>query len=156
MYGIGKKVYNGVKENKKMYRKIAVLMEFIVIVFVVFTQYEYWLTQPTWEMEEIQNAEYNLKLTAKDLKEGQYEKIVDTTKFQTVEDSSIVKETGLDIVNTKYTKEFSEWSGYTTGKEGYTSIYAVGKDQYNKYIKQLGLSYDDMKDKAILCQLPRP
>ena len=92
-----KRAYANIQESKNMYSKIAVLMEFIVIVFVVFTQYNYWLTRPTNEMEYAQNAEYNLELTVKDLKEGQYEKIVETTKFDGVEDSSIVKETGFDI-----------------------------------------------------------
>ena len=147
-----RRVYENLKADKKMYRKIAVLVEFMVIVFMVLTQYEYWLTRPTYDMEKAQNAEYNLRIRVNELQDGQYEQLVYTTKFDEVKNSSIIKETSLEIADTRYTEEFRQWSGYDDGHKDYIDIYAIGRDQYDKYIKELGLSYDDIKDKAILCE----
>ena len=55
--------------------------------------------------------------------------------------------------NLKFNKELIEFlnlSNTEAEQNNCLSINVLGKEQYNKYIANLGLKYDEIKDKAIL------
>lgn len=77
--------------------------------------------------DELKVSEYNVYMSCSSFGDmDRYNKYISTTKLETIDEYTVFRALGY-----------------------YDNIYAVGEEQYNKYIKELGLNYEDIKEKGI-------
>ena len=106
---------------------------------------------------ELKVHEYNISLSSLnvDSKES-LNKLIETTKLDNIENYTILRKTGLNIENRRLNPEYIDFLNLKLNDEveknakEYINLYALGEEQYKKYIKELGLNYDEVKDKGIL------
>lgn len=159
MFGIGGTVaYKNLKRNKKKYRTTVVSLIVSIMIFISVTS----LVQYGFEVSNItyKEVKYNLNISSgeqTETNEETYKLYQEIAKMEGVEKYSIARVVGLklDKRNLKYTeggKEYVEGFGNDSLEDeniAYTTIYALGEDEYKRYISDLGLSYDYAKDKII-------
>lgn len=152
IFGIGGEIsYKNLKRNKKKYRATVISIVVSSFVFIALSSF---ISMAFDAVDnELKISEYNITLTSSDYNEEMYKKYIETTKLDNIEECSVVRCIGFELENARYNKEYLEWiDGYMKVEDtNYIDVFAVGKEQYNKYIKSLGLNYDEIKDKAILC-----
>jgi putative ABC transport system permease protein len=103
---------------------------------------------------ELNLEDYNISLIINvEDNDELYKKAIETTKLDNIENYSIKRDDGITFLNPKYNQEYIDFLNLKLNEEKNQSnitISVVGKEQYEKYIKSLGLKYEDIKDKAIL------
>jgi putative ABC transport system permease protein len=158
IFGIGGEIsYKNLKRNKKKYRTTVISITVSTFVFIALS---YFMSLAFKELRNELNLEdYNVSLIINvENKDELYEKVIETTKLDNIENYSIKREDGIRLVNPKYNQEYIDFFEIQLNEDtNYSNITVsvVGKEQYEKYIKSLGLSYEKMKDKAILCDYVR-
>ena len=151
IFGIGGDIsYKNLKRNKRKYRTTVISIIVSVATFIALSSF---MNLAFLSVElDVKRQEYNLSLsihTSDD--EVVYNKIMETTKLEHITEYTILRNKGFNITNPKYSKEYLDAFNISEdAKEGYININVVGENAYKKYIKKLGLQYDDVKDKAIL------
>lgn len=152
VFGIGGEIsYKNLKRNKRKYRTTVISIVVSSFVFIALSSFMNMAFDAV--DNELKISEYNITLTSSDYNEEMYKKYIETTKLDNIEEYSVVRYIGFELKDAKYNKEYIEWIDSYMKLEGtnYIDVFAVGKYQYNKYIKSLGLNYDEIKNKAILC-----
>ena len=162
LFGIGGVIaYKNLKRNKKKYRTTVVSLVVSIMIFISVTSLvEYGFTLSNSTYKELQ---YNMNFYAnsrEETRKEQYNKLLEITKLDTVKEYSIQKVVSLqfDLSSLKIKTEAKD---YVENKlKGYyyqddenklvISMYALGKQEYERYIKDLGLEYEDAKDKLII------
>ncbi len=152
LFGIGGEIsYKNIKRNKKKYRTTVISLATSVFVFIGLSAF---MSMTYSEVrEELDYLEYNLALNTSSVTNENLNNFVNTTTFDNIEESSIIRSTNFNFQNVKYNKEYLNLTHIKEDdnlQEEYMSVYAMGKQEYQKYIKNLGLDYDNIKDKAIL------
>ena len=159
IFGIGGTVaYKNLKRNKKKYRTTVVSLIVSIMIFISVTS----LVQYGFEVSNItyKEVKYNISISRgeqTETEEETYKLYQEIAEMEGVEEYSIsrVLNLKLDKRNLKYTedgKEYVEGYGNDSLEDAniaYTTIYALGEDEYRRYIDDLGLSYDYAKDKVI-------
>ncbi len=150
IFGIGGEIsYKNLKRNKKKYRTTIISITVSVFVFIGLFSFMNMAYQEV--KEEIDLSEYNISLTSNNINSNNIDKFINTTTFDNIYDQSILRHTEFELTNAKYNQEYLKWTDTEyLNHENNIRIYAIGDYQYQKYIKSLGLNYDDVKDKAIL------
>ena len=158
IFGIGGEIsYKNLKRNKKKYRTTVISIVVSVFVFVALSSFMS-MAFDTVE-NELQISDYNVSLSSTsiyDASEEKYNKFIDTTKLDNIEDYTILRNVVFEYKNRRFNPEYIKWGDLDLDEKveneatEYFNIYTLGKEQYNKYIKTLGLNYDEIKDKAIL------
>ena len=152
------------KRSRKKYRTTVFSIFLSVVLFISISsviQYGFLLQSYAY-----QEMDYNLyaAIDNSDIsQEEQMQLYEKAAKEEGVEQSTIVKRQIYAITQGDYTKEARE----DMGEEYYDSemdkveegtilrVYSVPEDQYRDYLKEIGLSYDKTKDKAVLCDTQR-
>ena len=151
LFGMGGEIsFKNLKRNKKKYR--TTVISIIVSVFVFIALYSF-MSSAFDEIEnEFKVLEYNAEIHTKNIDDNNYEKFVATTTLDSIEDYTILRESGISYKDAKYNPEYVEWLNLKLKENtnSYLTFYSLGKAQYEKYVKSLGLDYDDIKDKGIL------
>ena len=126
LFGIGGEIsYKNLKRNKKKYRTTVISIIVSVSIFIALSSFMSMMFSAV--EDELKVSEYNVYMSCSPHGDmDRYNKFVSTTGHETVDEYTIFRALGY-----------------------YDDIYAVGEEQYSKYIKKLGLKYDDIKDKAI-------
>lgn len=151
IFGMGGEIsYKNLKRNKKKYRTTVISIIVSVCIFIALSSFMN-MAFDTVD-SELKISEYNISLYIRNYEEKNYDKYERTTKLDNIDNYTILRRV-VFYFKPNYSKEYIDW--YKIGEkfkiEGeYIAIYVLGKNQYNKYIKSLGLNYDDIKDKAIL------
>ena len=150
LFGIGGQIsYKNLKRNKKKYRTTVISIIVSVAVFIALTGF---MNSAFYALEDELNLfDYNLTVLVNE-KEG-FDKAVETTTLAGIKDYSIYRDDVYNIPSVKYNTEYLLKTRKTdTVKDNsfVLTIASIGEEQYNKYIKSLGLKYEDVKDKAIL------
>lgn len=149
-FGIGGEIsYKNLKRNKKKYRATVISITVSTFVFIALS---YFMSMAFDEIKnEINLKDYNLTLLVVGSKyDGQmYQKISDTTKLDNIKNYTLSKFTNCYIKNPKFTKEYTEFSNDVLANEGYIDVKSVNDEQFKEYVKNLGLSYENMKDKVV-------
>ncbi len=156
LFGIGGEIsYKNLKRNKKKYRTTVISIIVSVFVFIALSSF---MNMAFDSVEnELKIREYNISLSSTriDNKES-FNKYIDTTKLDNIEDYTILRQTGLNYKNRKLNKDYIDFLNLKLDdkiekdKTSYIDIYALGEEQYKKYLKELGLDYEKIKNKAIL------
>ncbi len=156
IFGVGGTIaYKNLKRNKKKYRTTVISLVVSIFIFISVTslvQYGFNISN-----QSFQNYKYNLMLSInKEMEnEEEYNLYKQIANNQNVKRYSITKFTSLtmDKNELKLSDEGKEYlSGYSSYEENetyYVTMVSVGNEEYNRYIKDLGLNYEDAKDKII-------
>lgn len=152
IFGIGGEIsYKNLKRNKSKYRTTVVSIIFSVFVFIALSTF----MRVAFDIVELdlQSRDYNLSLSAnfdeEDYKDY-YREFISTTRLDNINDYAIVKQDSIYIENPKINKRYLELADINEISGEYINIFTLGDYQYKKYIKSLGLDYEDVKDKGIL------
>lgn len=152
LFGIGGDIaYKNLKRNKKKYRTTVISIVVCVAVFIATSSFVD-LAFKTVKME-IAEQDYNISLrgNSKEIDDflGKLETI---SNFDNINKSTIQREFMISTSSLKYSKEFKEDRNlsYDNESDNYITVYSVGKDEYKRYIDEIGLKYNECKDKAIL------
>ncbi len=153
IFGIGGEIsYKNLKRNKKKYRTTVISIITSVFVFIGLSGFMNMAYSDA--REELDYLEYNLALTSNNITDENLNNFINTTTFDNIENSSIIRHVEFVFQNPKYSKEYLNWNNIKNLEEvkqkEYIQIYALGNTQYQKYIKQLGIDYENIKNKAIL------
>lgn len=156
VFGIGGEIsFKNLKRNRKKYRTTVVSLVVSVFVFIALSSFM------NIAFERVKNDlkifDHNLSLSASidDDDKGKLDKYLETTKLDNIEDYTVLRTAFLaGEGDKKYNPEYLKLTGQnkddTDRDYVYFSVCALGKEQYKKYIKSLGLEYDKIKDKAIM------
>ncbi len=155
-FGMGGEIsYKNLKRNKKKYRTTVISIVVSVFVFIALSSF---MSMAFDSVEnELKISEYNLALFTTTIQnEETLNKYLETAKLDNIENVTILREIGFDYQNRKLNPEYLEFlhkeldedTENTTGE--YIQLYTLGEEQYQKYIQELGLNYDEIKEKGIL------
>ena len=151
LFGIGGVIsFKNLKRNKKKYR--TTIISITVSTFVFIALYSFMELAFQNVNNELKVSDFNISLSTNAINDYSYSKFLKTVNLSGVEDYAILRNSELSFTGSHSSKEYLEYFG--TKKENDAeediTIFAIGQKQYNKYIKSLGLNYDDIKDKGIL------
>ena len=151
LFGIGGVIsFKNLKRNKKKYR--TTIISITVSTFVFIALYSFMELAFQNVNNELKVSDFNISLSTNAINDYSYSKFLKTVNLSGVEDYAILRNSELSFTGSHSSKEYLEYFG--TKKENDAeediTIFAIGKKQYDKYIKSLGLNYDDIKDKGIL------
>ena len=151
IFGMGGEIsFKNLKRNKKKYRTTVISIVVSVFVFIALSGFMGLAFQ---EVEnEIKVSDFNISLSAKINDKDDYNKFIGTVKLDGIEDYTLLRSSELFFIGTHYSNEYLDLLNIKQREqdEEYITVFAIGEEQYKKYIKSLGLNYDDIKDKAIL------
>lgn len=143
IFGVGGEIsYKNIKRNKKSYRTTIVSLTISVFVFIALTYFMNVFMDSI--NDEIGASEYNINYNLRTSEDSDVSsKVKQTVSLDNINNYSIIRSTNGVFNNPKYN---------INSKDISDDIYVVsiGEEQYKKYIKLLGLNYDDIKNKAIL------
>ena len=151
LFGIGGVIsFKNLKRNKKKYR--TTIISITVSTFVFIALYSFMELAFQNVNNELKVSDFNISLSTNAINDYSYNKFLKTVNLSGVEDYAILRNSELSFTGSHSSKEYLEYFGTKneSDAEGHITIFAIGKKQYDKYIKSLGLNYDDIKDKAIL------
>lgn len=155
LFGIGGEIaYKNLKRNKKKYRTTVVSIVVSVSIFIAmscFMNYAF-KTSSIYYTEK----EYNLTVYERG-DERSYDKLEQASKVEGIEKYSLQRIVRLDIPLKKF-KQTQKAKEMFYGSEELKNesleltieLVSLGKEEYARYIKELGLSYEKVKDKVIL------
>ena len=148
VYGIGGLIsYKNLKRNKKKYRTTVISIILSVAVFIVlnyFVSLSYSTITTMYKSDEY-NLHYSMNLNEN--KEEQKAKIKETILLDNIEEFSVIRSSNIIINKASYSNYYKT---NNLNSNGYLNINVLGKDTYLKYINELGLNYENVKDKGIL------
>ncbi len=151
LFGIGGVIsFKNLKRNKKKYR--TTIISITVSTFIFIALYSFMELAFQSVNNELKVSDFNISLTTNAINDYSYNKFLKTVNLSGVEDYAILRNSELSFTGSHSSKEYLEYFGTKkeSDAEEHITIFAIGKKQYDKYIKSLGLNYDDIKDKAIL------
>ena len=153
LFGMGGEIsYKNFKRNKKKYRTTVISIIVSVFVFIAlssFMEMAFAIVE-----NELKISEYNVIISSNypdnpDI----YNKYLTISKLYNIENFTILRPVGFNYENKKLNPEYINFLHLNVNEEDndeYIKIYTLGTSQYQKYIKKLGLNYDEVKDKGIL------
>lgn len=143
LFGIGGKIADkNLKRNKKKYRTTVISIVVSVSIFIAMSSFiDYAMNASSVYYN---NTSYNLYV--RDGVEDSYKEIA---KFSGVEEYSIVRLSNF-YVDTNTIKGNEDFRRGDESSQIPISIIALGDEEYRRYVNELGLNYNDAKDKAIL------
>lgn len=151
LFGIGGVIsFKNLKRNKKKYR--TTIISITVSTFVFIALYSFMVLSFQSVNNELKVSDFNISLTTNAINDYSYNKFLKTVNLSGVEDYAILRNSELSFTGSHSSKEYLEYFGTKkeSDAEEHITIFAIGKKQYDEYIKSLGLNYDDIKDKVIL------
>ncbi len=153
LFGMGGEIsYKNLKRNKKKYRTTVISIVVSVFVFIALSSF---MTMAFDVVEnEIDLSESNILLSASYYNDETYEKLIETTNLDTVENYTILRQDAdFAVKENIYNQEYIDWLELELDSEmdNYVTIMALGNEQYEKYIESLNLDSEEIKDKVIIC-----
>lgn len=157
MFGIGGDIaYKNLKRNNKKYRTTVVSIVVSVAIFIAMNTFlEY-----AFEISKIyyKDYTYNIAITSTNLSKQTYDKLVEVSKMEGIKAYSLTRtiflEKKTEDLEKHYSKEKKDIDDSVqrtnSGGISYIDVVAVGKQEYDRFLKKNGLDYDKCKDKAIL------
>ena len=160
IFGIGGEIsYKNLKRSKKKYRTTVISIIVCVSVFIALSSFINLAFNVI--KVEYQNEDYNIQInyaTSADMDE----KMKEIYNLDGIKSYSVISNRGLNFTTDKYSKEYLEIYP-NVGNETYTdedgtehtitnyiSVYSVNTEEFTRYVKSLGLKYEEVKDKGIL------
>ncbi len=154
IFGMGGEIsLKNLKRNKKKYRTTIISIAVSVMVFISLSSF----MSIAFDLveQELNLTEYNLSLYVRKLKnDDDYKKYQEITQLEGIEDYAIIRRESISFIGKQlaFSKEYIDWFNIEPNEEVRTGIIltVLGDEPYKKYIKELGLDYEEIKDKGIL------
>lgn len=149
IFNIGGEIsYKNMKRNKKRYRVTIISIVLSIIVYISLSAFMRTI------VKQIESAvgkiDYDVSCHIYKENDEEIKKLYNIAKTtEGVTDFTILQSSDGTYDKKIFNKEINQIFG-NYPDDGHISIIAVGEIEYNKYIKSLGLNYNDIKDKAIL------
>lgn len=151
IFGIGGEIsFKNLKRNKKKYRTTVILIVVSVFVFIALSGF---MSIAFQQVErELEISDFNISLSTTVANNESYNKFIETTKLDNIEDYSVFRNSGISFTGNHYNKEYTDLLNLALddNKSTYLSVVSIGEEQYKKYVDSLGLNYNEIKNKAIL------
>ena len=156
IFGVGGNIfYKNLRRNRKKYRPTVISLVICLILFISVTYFVNLLYDAYLSDYDIN---YNMRLG---IKQSEMDNIDEVYALDSIKEYSKIATYSLYAINYPVSEdyEYYHYQDYMSSHtkcnnsiDNYKSIMAikVGEDEYKRYIKKLGLKYEDMKDKAIL------
>lgn len=176
IFGMGGEIsYKNIKRNKKKYRTTIISVAVSVTVFIALSYFMSLAFDAV--RSEYKTSDYNIEVSVEyNGFTKAYEAFDKISKLENIENYSIVDDGVFPIKGQKLSKEFIDYYHKTERMDENGKVYSlkdmteeeilndeyglywlnqllfvcIGDDQYEKYITELGLKYDNVKDKGIL------
>lgn len=152
IFGVGGDIsYKNLKRNKKKYKTTVIS---IIVSVSIFIALSYFMNATFSEVNRMIGAnDYNISLRYNVTRDEQYKNIEKILKLDSIKDYSVCRELMLFLEAPKFNEEYlsrygtddAQWSS----EKAYTVV-TIGKEQYIKYLKELKLNYEDLKNKGII------
>lgn len=148
IFGIGGEIsYKNIKRNRKKYR--TTVFSLVISVFVFIALSGFMNAAFATINNELEVTEYNISLHTRDAKE--YQKYEELGKLDNIDDFVLERYVNYYVKDCKLNKDYIKWrNSDDEDRVRFFSIVSLGSYQYKKYIDNLGLDYENIKDKGIL------
>lgn len=151
LFGVGGVIsYKNIKRNRKKYRTTVISIIVCVSVFIALT---YFMNLGFREIDkEIGSQNYNISvnLIKPDKVEKEFKEFLNLDYMERI---SIERYTHLILSSDYYDsklKAMLKENALDPDSDTQAVVFALGKDEYKRYLNSLGLKYDEMYDKGIL------
>ncbi len=149
LFGVGGDVsYKNIKRNNKKYRTTIISIVVCVAIFISLTSF----MSLAFKLVGLEYGEmnYNLYMSVYTEKEN-----IETVKNQLLsldgyKRYSYLSTFGATLLNPQFTKEFNQDMELSDDKDYYVSVISLGDEEYRRYLKELGLKYEEVYQKGIL------
>ena len=151
IFGIGGEIsFKNLKRNKKKYRTTVISIIVSVFVFIALSGFMKLVFQQV--DHELEISDFNISLSTTITNNESYNKFIETTKLDNIEDYTIFRSSEISFTGNHYNKEYAKFLNLAIDKNNptYLSIISIGEEQFKKYVDSLGLNYNEFKNKAIL------
>ena len=167
LFGVGGDIsYKNLKRNKKKYRATVISIIVCVSIFIALSSFIQLAFRSV--QNEFDTADYNISLSYHlDSSSTIQNKALEVLQFDSIRDYSVLSNHSIFLENryVSFSKEYmdvypnikepiasvdKEGNPIEIYNENTIRVYRVGDHAYQNYIKSLGLSYDDAKEKGIL------
>lgn len=156
LFGVGGTIaYKNLKRNKKMYRPTVISLILGITIFIVAGSV---LKYSDYIINDLSiNLSYNVVVNYNDYEEEsvKYNTFNKISSLNIVSNYSILRlvPENADLYNYVSDKNKQLYKNYCFGKDKLiVSIDGVGNDEYNRYLKEIGSSYQNCKDGIIFVQ----
>ena len=151
IFGIGGDIaYKNLKRNKSKYRTTVISLVVSITIFISLSTFINYVFSYSGLYYEDVNFDLSIYIGRNEKREELYKKVDLISKLDGVKDYSFLENMYL-IENSnidKFTTEDGKKYFNDFGNE-YYDIISIGEEPYKKFIKKLGLEYEEVKDKAI-------
>ncbi len=153
LFGIGGNIsYKNIRRNRKKYRPIIISL---IICLILFISVSYFVNIIYEVNLSYYDFNYNMTLY---IDTPEMENIDEVYALDSIKEYSSIVKNYLTAINYPVDEELKEYRNIDDDSEcndiihNYSSmtIIKLGNEEYKRYIKKLGLKYDDIKDKGIL------
>ncbi len=133
LFGIGGVLsYKNLKRNKKKYKTTTISIIISVTAFIAMVSFVHYALEKT---NNYYNYDYNIHLTGS---EQNYDILKEISKNSNIKEWSINRVDNIKIIDSQDEEDYR-----------YYNLYSVGEQEYKNFVKELGLDYDEAKDKLI-------
>jgi len=153
LFGIGGVLaHKNLKRNNKKYRTTVISIVVSVSIFIAMSSFMNY----AFKLSGIYYTDYGYNVVVQAREQKGYETLKKIVESEEVKSHSLIRSVQIDInpkeLASHYTKNYSECYNLESNLSETTTIsgFAIGKEEYKRYIKELGLKYDDVKDKIII------
>lgn len=143
--------YKNLKRNRRKYRTTVISIVVCVSVFIATSSF----VDLAFRTIKIAVGEYDYNIDVYIAGENAYEKAKEITEFDNADRCVIQRVSFINTDDLEYNKKYKQYSelyNFNIDNDSVKGafVYSLGDEEYNRYIKELGLNYQECKDKAIL------
>ena len=150
LFGVGGEIsFKNLKRNKKKYRVTVLSIIISVAVFISLTYFmNTFMASINREISYNKyNLSYSISISNKD--NELLSKVLETTKLDNIKEYTMLRNVSLKVNDAKFNSEYMNLLG-DYESDSFVNVISVGNDQYERFIKNNKLNYNDCKDKGIL------
>lgn len=144
-FGIGGDIaYKNLKRNNKKYRTTVVSIVVCVAVFIATSSF----VDLAFKTVKMNTGEIDYNISVRGNSENIEDflgKLNSISNFENINRCTIQREMDIKTDNLKHSEEMLDNSD-----GNYITIFSIGKEEYSRYLEEIGLDYEYCRDKAIL------
>ncbi len=139
--------YKNLKRNKRKYRTTVISIIVSTATFIALSSFMGMAFQTV--RDELDLTDYNISLSVND--KDTFSFVNTKLNYNNINDYTNMRNVYVSIDSAKYNSKYKEALNIKDNESSAgINLIAIGDYQYKKYIKSLGLKFDDVKDKGIL------
>ena len=151
LFGIGGVIsFKNLKRSKKKYRTTTISIIVSVTIFIALSSFTILMFGASKDVFE--GSDYNISISFEDISKDSYKKLKEISKFDNIEEFSIVRKSYVKISSKYLSKKFIEFSQQDLDKneDYYLAVASVGDEEFKSYLKLINQNPEGFKHKGIL------